>query len=417
MLNWLIIFIFVAGYLAIMLEHKTGVNKAAVALLMGVVCWVMNFMRFFPNDAVVIQKLNEHLADISQVVIFVLGTMMIIELIEAYHGFGVVADFIRAKNKRDLLWVVSFLTFFLSSFLANMTVAIIMITLLRRFIPARNDRLIFSSMIIIASNAGGAWTPIGDTTTTMLWLGKQISTGNIMKWLLLPSLVSVLVPCVYLSRQIKKEDTVNLEKVEKPPMIRGTRRVFFIGVTGMVLVPVLNATTNLPPYMGILLVLGIMWALTDLIHQERHFLRIPHILGKIDGASVLFFLGILLAVAALETGGLLKILAGAMDKYFVNKDVIITFFGMVSAVIDNIPLTAAAMGMYDLTQYPMDSKLWELTAYAVGTGGSLLIIGSAAGVVVMGMEKIGFSWYLKRISFPALIGYLAGIFAFLIFYR
>lgn len=419
MFNGLIIFVFVTGYLAIMLEHKTGVNKAAVALLMGVVCWVMNFIRSFPNDAIMIPELNEHLADISQVVIFVLGTMMIIELVEAYRGFGIIADFIRTKNKRELLWVVSFITFFISSFLANMTVAIIMITLLRRFIPERNDRMIFASMVIIASNAGGAWTPIGDTTTTMLWLGKQISTGNIMKWLLLPSLVSVLVPCIYFSYQMRKEATVNFPggKADVQPMVRGAKRVFFIGITGIILVPVLNAATNLPPYMGILLVLGIMWALTDLIHQERHFLRVTHVMGKIDGASVLFFLGILLSVAALETAGLLKTFAVWMDKYFVNKDVIVTILGMVSSVVDNIPLTAAAMGMYDLTRYPMDSKLWELTAYAVGTGGSLLIIGSAAGVVVMGMEKISFSWYLKRISFPALIGYLAGIFTFLIFYR
>ncbi len=417
MFNLLIIFVFIIGYLAITLEHKIGVNKAAIALLMGGLCWVMNLMGSFPDEALVIPKFNEHLAAISQIVIFVLGTLMIVELIDAHRGFSIVADFIQTKNKRKLLWVVSGITFFLSSFLANMAVAIIMVMLLRRFIPDRDERMIFSSMVIVASNAGGAWTPIGDTTTTMLWLGKQISSGQVMKWLLIPSLVSLIVPLIYFSLSMKKEERIQLEKTDASSRIPGSRRVLFIGIIGMILVPVINATTQLPPSLGILLVLGIMWVLTDLIHEEHHFLKVPHALSKIDWASILFFLGILFAVAALETAGLLQTFAVWMDKYFVNKDVIVTILGMVSAVIDNIPLTAVTMGMYHLAQYPMDSKLWELTAYAVGTGGSLLIIGSAAGIVVMGMEKIEFGWYLRKISFPALMGYFAGIGTFLILYR
>ena len=339
--------------------------------------------------------------------------MTIAEWIDVHRGFKFIADFIKAKNKRQLLWIVAFLTFFVSTFLANMTTTVVMISLLRRLVEDRKERMLFASMIIIASNAGGAWTPIGDTTTTMLWIGGQVSTWEIMKQLFLPSMVSMIIPLVYLTFLIKKEGIVIPSRHEDTPAIYGAKRVLILGIVSM-LGSVLTSLTNIPPYMGILMTLAMMWGLTDLINQERHYLRVPHVLTKVDISSVLFFLGILLMIASLETAGLLKSLAVWMDMTFKNKDIIVAVLGFVSAVIDNIPLTAAAMGMYDLHTYPMDSRVWEMLAYCVGTGGSILIIGSASGVVAMAMEKISFSWYLKRVTIPTLLGYLAGIAVFLI---
>lgn len=414
MISLLMVGLFTVGYVLIALEHKIGINKAATALLVAVVCWVLNFVRVFPHDDMMIQRLSEHLADISQVVIFVLGTMTVVELIDVHRGFKFIADFIKAKNKRQLLWIVAFLTFFVSTFLANMTTTVVMISLLRRLVEDRKERMLFASMIIIASNAGGAWTPIGDTTTTMLWIGGQVSTWGIMKQLFIPSMVSMIIPLVYFTFLIKKEGVVIPPQQEDTPAIYGAKRVLILGIASMLCVPVLTSLTNIPPYMGILMTLAMMWGLTDLINQERHYLRVPHVLTKVDISSVLFFLGILLMIASLETAGLLKSLAVWMDMTFKNKDIIVAVLGFVSAVIDNIPLTAAAMGMYDLQTYPMDSRIWEMLAYCVGTGGSILIIGSASGVVAMAMEKISFSWYLKRVTIPTSLGYLAGIAVFLI---
>ena len=413
MFNGLIIFVFVTGYLAITLEHKTGVNKTAAALLTAVVCWTLNFMRAFPHDAAVMLHMNEHLADIAQIMVFLLGAMTIVELVDSHKGFNIITDFIRTDSKRVLLWLISFATFFISSVLDNLTTSIIMVTLLRRFLDDQKERMIFASMIIIAANAGGAWTPIGDVTTTMLWIGERITSGKIMTQLFLPSLISMIVPLGLFSFSVKGSLPGTTRKSENNSMAYGAKRIFSMGVGALILVPILRASTGLPPYLGIMLGLGLMWVLTDLIHQERHFLRVPHILTRVDISSVLFFLGILLAVAALQTAGILGSLTLWMDQYIGSKDIIIFTMGVVSAIIDNVPLTAALMGMYDLSRYPVDSKLWEMTAYGVGTGGSMLIIGSAAGVVVMGMEKIRFSWYLRRVSFIAFIGYLAGLFYFL----
>ena len=417
MFNGLIILVFVTGYLAITLEHKTGVNKAASALLVAVLCWALNFMRVFPHDEAVMLHMNEHLADIAQVMVFLLGAMTIVELVDSHKGFNIITDFIRTDSKRVLLWLISLATFFISAVLDNLTTSIIMVTLLRRFLDDPKERMIFAGMIIIAANAGGAWTPIGDVTTTMLWIGGRVTSGKIMTQLLLPSLISMVVPLVLLSFSVKGGLPATTRQPGNNSMAYGAKRVFSMGVGALILVPVLRAFTGLPPYMGIMLGLGLMWVFTDLIHQERHFLRVPHILTRVDISSVLFFLGILLAVAALQAAGILDSLTLWMDQYIGSKEIIVSTMGVVSSIIDNVPLTAALMGMYDLSRYPVDSKLWEMAAYCVGTGGSMLIIGSAAGVVVMGMEKIGFGWYLKRISFPALMGYLAGIFVFLIFYR
>jgi Na+/H+ antiporter NhaD/arsenite permease-like protein len=416
-----IMMVFVVGYLAIALEHKIGVNKTATALLTAVACWVLLAVREMQLSGGslngVVESFGIHLQGTAQIVFFLIGAMTIVQLMETHGGFQVISGAIRTQNKIALLWVITFITFFLSSILDNLTSAIVMVSLFHRLIDDRDDRLIFASMVIIAANAGGSWTPIGDVTTTMLWIGNRISTFRIMATLFIPSLVSVLIPLIYFSLTLKKGPVpVPVRPAEPLPL--GGRRIFFLGLGALVFVPIFKVLTGLPPVVGMLLGLGIMWLVTDLMHlKEREHLKVPKALGRIDFASVLFFLGILLAVSALETSGILQNLAQVMDQHFHSKDIIATLLGLLSAVIDNVPLTAATMGMYDLIHYPMDSKLWELLAYSVGTGGSILIIGSAAGVVVMGMEKINFLWYMRRISLPVLVGYFAGIVAYLAIYQ
>ena len=414
----LMVLTFAIGYIAISLENKIKVNKAAIALLAAVFCWVFNFIEHFPADEASLHRLIEHLGEISQVIFFLMGAMTIVELIDSHGGFKIITGFIRTRDKRKLLWVVSIITFFLSSVLDNLTTSIVMVSLLRRLILDRDDRMIFAGMVIVAANAGGAWSPIGDVTTTMLWIGGQVTTGKLMKLLIIPSLVSLFIPLLYFSFSIKQGAYPDSPQGTDSPAQYGAKRVFSLGIGSLIFVPIFRAVTNLPPFMGVLLGLGIMWVLTDFIHyQKRDHLKVPSILTRIDFSSVLFFLGILLAVAALETAGILGSLALRMDHYFNNKDIIATVLGLLSAIIDNVPLTAATMGMYSLSSYPADSKLWEMIAYSVGTGGSILIIGSAAGVVVMGMEKISFGWYLKKVSLPVLIGYFLGIGSFLLIYR
>lgn len=417
-MNVLLITIFAVAYLIITLEERIRVNKAAIALLVAVFCWGFNFIENFPPDAASLHRLIEHLGEISQVIFFLMGAMTIVELIDSHGGFKIITDFIKTKDKRKLLWVISIFTFFLSAVLDNLTTSIVMVSLSRRLIPDRDDRMIFACMVIIAANAGGAWSPIGDVTTTMLWIGGQVTAGKLMKLLIIPSLISLFAPLLYFSFSIKPGAYPDSSHGTDSPAQHGAKRVFFLGVGSLIFVPIFRAVTNLPPFMGVFLGLGIMWVLTDLIHhQKRDHLKMPSILTRVDFSSILFFLGILLAVAALETAGILGSLALRMDNYFYNKDIIATVLGLLSAVIDNVPLTAATMGMYPLNSFPTDSKFWEMIAYSVGTGGSLLIIGSAAGVVVMGMEKISFGWYLKKISLPVLIGYFFGMGSFLLIYR
>ena len=411
----LIIAIFVAGYLAIATEHFINVNKAASALVTGVLCWVV-YILSVPDKDIVSEQLTEHLGELSGILFFLMGAMTIVELIDAYNGFEIITKRINQRSKRKLLWIISFITFFLSPMLDNLTTTIVMISLIRKLLDDPKDRLLFAGMIVLASNAGGAWSPIGDVTTTMLWIGGQITAANIILKLILPSLACVIVPLWVLSFRLKgnvqRPDTAN-DQNGLAVSSRIQHIIFFSGVIILILVPVFKTLTHLPPYMGILIGLGILWIITEIMHgkkdsEDKHFLSVAYALRKIDSPSILFFLGILMSIAALEATGVLTSLAGWMDNHIPNTNIIVISFGLLSSIIDNVPLVAASQGMYDLTQYPTDHYFWEFIAYCTGTGGSILIIGSAAGVAAMGMEKISFFWYLKRFSFLALLGYFAG---------
>jgi Na+/H+ antiporter NhaD/arsenite permease-like protein len=416
-----VILVFVIGYLAIALEHPIKINKTASALLTGVMCWTLYALN---SDEPITADLSHHLAQIAEILFFLLGAMTIVELVDAYQGFRLITDKIRTKNPKYLLWIICWVTFFLSSILDNLTTAIVMVSLIRKLIPDRNMRLFFAGMIVIAANAGGAWTPIGDVTTTMLWIGGQISTVNIMTILFVPSVLCLLVPLLYLSFTLKGTLGESKESVdrEETAQIKGSTTMLFMGVGALIFVPVFKTVTHLPPYIGMLLGLSVLWVVSEFInpHADEHE-RKPFTAGaalsRIDTSSVLFFLGILLAVAALESMHILSGFAAWLDQTVGSQSLIITLIGLLSAVIDNVPLVAASMGMYSLETYPMDSFIWEYLAYCAGTGGSILIIGSAAGVAVMGMEKIDFIWYLKKVSLVAMLGYFAGCGAYLAIYQ
>ena len=421
MFEYAIVIIFVLGYAAIAFEHKIGINKTATAILTAVICWVLLALHEtqMPMGSThgVAADLGQSLQATSQIVFFLIGAMTIVRLMESHGGFAVIAALIRPKNTMTLFWIISLITFFLSAVLDNLTTAIVMVSLMHQLIDDKDDRLMFASMIIIAANAGGAWTPIGDVTTTMLWIGGRVSTGRIMSTLFIPSLISMMIPLIYFSVGLKNGGIPVRALSTEPPTL-GTKRIFFLGLAALISVPIFKGLTGLAPFVGILFGLGILWLVTDLLHkEEREHLKVSKILSKIDLTSILFFLGILLAIAALESAGILREFSIWMDRVLGCKDLIATLIGLASAIIDNVPLTAATMGMYPLAQHPMDAKLWELLAYSVGTGGSILIIGSAAGVVVMGMEKINFLWYLRRVSLPALLGYFSGIAAYLLLYK
>lgn len=364
----------------------------------------------------VIHELGMHLASISEILFFLLGAMTIVELIDAHHGFRFITDKIQTRSPKKLLWVICWITFFLSAILDNLTTTIVMVSLIRKLVANKDMRLLYIGMIVIAANAGGAWTPMGDVTTTMLWIGGQISTGNVLKELFLPSVVCMLTPLVYLSFTLKGE-----LGIAQPPhtvkhhneMVGGGRRMLGIGIGVLIAVPVFKIATHLPPYIGMLCGLGIIWVVSELIHPEldealKKNYTAAGALARIDVPSILFFLGILLAVAALESMQVLQESAAYLNDTIGNHSIIITLIGFLSAIIDNVPLVAASMGMYSLETYPIDHFIWEYLAYCAGTGGSMLIIGSAAGVAAMGMEKIDFIWYVKNISLLAMIGYLAG---------
>src|SRR5688572_572068 len=411
-----IITIFILGYLAITLEHGININKAASALVTGALCWTVYIMLAGDKD-VVAHQLTEHLGEISEILFFLLGAMTIVELIDVHDGFNIISAKIKQTNKRKLLWIVSFITFFLSPIIDNLTTTIVMVSLIRKLMKEREDRLVFVGMVVIAANAGGAWSPIGDVTTTMLWIGGQITAANIIIQLILPSLVCLLVPLAVLSLQLKgnvARPEVNhtgnqLAELSK----RQQFIVFFSGVLILILVPVFKTLTHLPPYMGILIGLGLLWIITEIMHggkpeREKHHLSVSHALRKVDSPSILFFLGILLSIAALQSTGILSSVADWMATKIGNENIIAVSFGLLSSIVDNVPLVAAAQGMYSLEQYPTDHSFWEFLAYTTGTGGSALIIGSAAGVAAMGMEKINFFWYLKRITLLALLGFFSG---------
>lgn len=420
-----LIFLFVVGYLLITLEHPLKINKTATALITGVVCWAVYALMSSDAESVV-HHLSEHLAGIAEILFFLLGAMTVVELIDAHDGFTLITDRIASRNTRVLFWIISLLTFVLSALLDNLTSSIVMVSVSRKLIRNTEQRQLMAGMIIVAANAGGAWSPIGDVTTTMLWIGGQITTAKIISSLLLPSLVALLIPLSILTLQIKpgEESVVTTEKrgVSRPyvtPTARRDRRIMLaVGLGGMLYVPVFKTITHLPPYMGMMLVLGIIWVVSEVLHSDkdeadRQKFTPAYALSRIDTPSILFFLGILLAVGTLETTGVLRNLAESLNQTIGNLDSIVLLIGLASAVVDNVPIVAAAMGMYDMQTFPTDSKLWEFLAYCAGTGGSILLIGSAAGVAVMGLEKLEFGWYLRKISWLAFIGYLAGALVYL----
>ncbi|MBK8966474.1 MAG: sodium:proton antiporter NhaD [Lewinellaceae bacterium] len=419
----LLIIVFVLGYLAITLEHPLKIDKAASAMITGVLCWTI-YVTAATDYHDVVHHLEAHLGEISGILFFLLGAMTIVELIDAHDGFEILTERIKTTNKRKLLWLVCFITFFLSAALDNLTTTIVMISLLRKLISDWNDRLFFAGMIVVAANAGGAWSPLGDVTTTMLWIGGQITVANIVAMLLVPSLVCLLAPLLFLSPRLSGNvvppKSVSTNGVITPMRERNT--VFYLGLGCLLFVPIFKTLTHLPPFMGMLLGLGVMWVVTELIHSEKDerekgTLSVLHALRKIDTPSILFFLGILMAVAALQSTGILTAVASWLDRTVQNTTAIVLIIGFLSAIVDNVPLVAAAQGMYSMKQYPVDHYFWEFLAYCAGTGGSALIIGSAAGVAAMGIENIRFGWYLRRITVWAVIGYLAGAAAYVLQYN
>ncbi len=418
----LIACLFVLAYLAIALEHPIGVNKSASALIGAGAMWsVYALMSADPHA--VSDQLGESVTSTAQIVFFLIGAMTIVEVIDAHNGFEVITERIRTTRLSSLMWLVGFVTFFLSAILDNLTTTIVMVSLMRKLLHRVEDRLFFAGIIVIAANAGGAWTPIGDVTTTMLWIGGQISSVAIMKALLLPSLASLVVPLAVTAYLMRGKPVVAPPK-ETGSGLAGTTAMernvmFFVGLGILVLVPAFKTITHLPPFMGVLLGLGVLWLIGDLLHRRKPEetktrLTLVHALSQIDMGSIVFFIGILLAVATLEHTHLLSALAQSLNASVGRLDVIVLLIGAVSAVVDNVPLVAASMGMYPLQQYPTDHFLWEFMAYCAGTGGSMLIIGSAAGVAAMGLEKITFGWYLRHISWLAALGYLAGAAVYLI---
>ncbi len=445
----LAIFIFIIGYLLIALEHPIKINKAPVALITGVLCWTIaaiaqpestltasshyaDFSATLRNadnlsvaeiySAFINSEIADHLGQIASILFFLMGAMTIVELIDAHHGFRFITDRITTTDIRQLLWIICWVTFFLSAVLDNLTTAIVMVSLTKKLVRDDKKRTFFAGMIIIAANAGGAWSPIGDVTTTMLWIGGQISALAIMKLLFVPSVVCLLVPLIYLSFTIKGRLEPRVTISEDNPdheYVAGGKLMLFVGIGALVFVPIFKTITHLPPYMGILLGLGVLWVVSELINPEldefeKKRYSAATALSRIDVPSVLFFMGILLAVGALESMQMLHHFAEYLTTLLGDNRFIITLIGMVSAIVDNVPLVAACMGMYSIDSYPTDHMIWEYLAYCAGTGGSLLVIGSAAGVAVMGMEKIDFIWYLKKISFLALIGYLGGAAVYLL---
>lgn len=416
----LMIIIFVVGYIAIAFEHPLNLNKTAPAMLAAVLCWTV-YALYAPDQHEVIHHLREHLGEIAEILFFLMGAMTIVELIDAHHGFRFITDRIKAQNKVNLLWLLSFITFFLSAVLDNLTTAIVMVSLLRKLIHNEDERKFFAGMVIIAANAGGAWSPIGDVTTTMLWIGGQITAAAIIKMTFLPSLVCLVVPLIALSFTMKGNIEASKFASHQEEIPKGSKTMLTIGVGGLMFVPVFKTITHLPPYIGILLALGVLWVVSEIIDSKadenvRKKLSPVAALGRIDTASILFFLGILLAIGSLGVTGVLINLAHWMNQNIGHLDLIVMAIGAASAVIDNVPLVAASMQMYQLSEFPADSKLWEFMAYCAGTGGSMLIIGSAAGVAVMGMEKIEFGWYMKKIGLLAALGYLAGAGTYLLQY-
>jgi Na+/H+ antiporter NhaD/arsenite permease-like protein len=412
-----LVFVFVVAYAAIAFEHSLKINKSASALVGAGLLWTIYALN--TGDAHLVgEHLSESLISTAQIVFFLMGAMAIVEVVDAHNGFEVITSRIQTKSLSGLMWLVAFVTFFLSAILDNLTTTIVMVSLMKKLLDSREDRWFFAGIIVIAANAGGAWSPIGDVTTTMLWIGGQITATEIVKGLFLPSLLNLLVPLWVTSFVLKGKPVVPpvVTDASQPlPVTTSFERnlMFSLGLGVLVAVPAFKTVTHLPPFMGVLFGLGLLWLVGDLVHRQKEegdksHLSLTHALTRIDMPSIVFFVGILLSVATLEHTHILSDVATWLDQAVGRQDVIVMIIGVVSAIVDNVPLVAASMGMYSLTQYPTDSFLWEFLAYCAGTGGSILIIGSAAGVAAMGLEKIDFVWYVKKISGLALIGYFSG---------
>ena len=460
-----IIACFVIGYLVIVFEHPLRLDKTVPALLMGAICWALLSLGFnsgaleiINTEGEVFNTLNSvsghaqefghagaheaaeegfvgallhHLGKTAEILIFLIGAMTIVEIVDLHRGFDVLKSWVHTNNKKKLLWIMGGLGFILSAIIDNLTATIVLVTLLRKLVPNQEQRLWYVSLIVIAANAGGAWSPIGDVTTTMLWIGKRVSTAGLMEFLIVPSLVCFVVPFAIASflKPFKGQLTIPVltdEEEEEQGRLLSSKTMLFLGLGMIVFVPIFKTLTHLPPYLGMMLSLGVVWLVSEYIHPEEDFTEerkakysAHNALSRIEMSSILFFLGILMSVAALETlvvngVGSLRAVAESLRAIVPNQDVVIIILGFLSAIIDNVPLVAASMGMYDLLEYPIDSRLWHFIAYSAGTGGSMLIIGSAAGVAAMGMERIDFIWYLKKIAWLAFLGFAAGAVVFII---
>ncbi|CAH0999024.1 Na(+)/H(+) antiporter NhaD [Neolewinella maritima] len=456
---------FVIGYIVIVFEHPLRLDKTVPALLMGAVCWALLSLGFNAGTLEVVNTEGEvfnmfnsvsghaqefghagahevaeegfvgtllhHLGKTAEILIFLIGAMTIVEIVDLHRGFDVLKGWVRTRNKKKLLWIVGALGFILSAIIDNLTATIVLVTLLRKLVPDREERIWYVALIVIAANAGGAWSPIGDVTTTMLWIGKRVSTAGLMEFLIVPSLVCFAVPFViasFLKPFQGNLATVVLTEAEEEEQGRllSSKTMLFLGLGMIVFVPIFKTLTHLPPYLGMMLSLGVVWLVSEYIHPEEDFTEERKVqysahkaLSRIEMSSILFFLGILMSVAALETVvvngvGSLRAVAESLRSVIPNEDIVIVVLGFLSAIIDNVPLVAASMGMYDLGTHPIDARLWHFIAYSAGTGGSMLIIGSAAGVAAMGMERIDFIWYFKKIAWLAFVGFAAGAVTFLV---
>lgn len=420
-----LVIVFIVAYAAIALEHPLKVNKSASALIGAGLLWTIYALSTGDHDLVG-HQLGESLMSTAQITFFLMGAMTIVEVVDAHNGFEVITKQINTKKLSTLMWLVGIVTFFLSALLDNLTTTIVMISLMRKLLSNRNDRLFFAGIIVIAANSGGAWSPIGDVTTTMLWIGGQITSMNIITSVVIPSMISLLVPLAITAYVLRGQPVASPQHIDMDHGMKTTeferKTMFFLGLGILVAVPAFKTLTHLPPFMGILFGLGILWLVGDLIHRKKdseykNHLTLAHALSKIDMSSLVFFIGILLAVATLEHAHILTSLAEWLDHSIGRLDLIVLVIGIASSIVDNVPLVAASMGMYDLAKFPTDHFLWEFLAYCAGTGGSILIIGSAAGVAAMGLEKIDFFWYVRKISGLALVGYLSGAGAYMLQYQ
>jgi Na+/H+ antiporter NhaD/arsenite permease-like protein len=402
---------FLLGYCAIIFDKFFKVDKTAIALFMGIGCWILYFAFAAGAPDEKLHLLNEHLAQISQILLFLMGAMLIVEVIEAHEGLDVFGRLIRFESPKLVLWALLGLSFFLSALLDNLTTMIVFICLLRKLIPDKKHRVLFLGAIVVSANIGGVWTPIGDVTTTMLWIGNRITTFSVINALFIPCALSLLVLGAMMSFRIPSK--INFSPLaENDKRIVGKRRVLLIGVATFFLAPILKMAIDLPPFMGIMLGVAILWLVTDIAHYRdstREHLRVFHVLGRIDMSSVLFFLGILLAIDSLEVVGVLKSTVDGIESLTTSPEIIAGTIGAVSSILDNVPLVAACMRMYGLETFPTDSYFWNLIAYCAGTGGSILLIGSAPGIALMSMEKVSFSWYFKHIAWISLVTYFVGL--------